>query len=45
MVLGVFVVLGGEVSLQVLLQISIVGTALPQESVGKLALLGVLACG
>ena len=41
-VLGVLVVPGGEVILQVYLKISMFGAALPQESVGKIALFGVL---
>ena len=43
-VLGVLIVPGGEVILQVHLQISMLGAALPQESVGKVALFGVLTC-
>ena len=43
-VLGVSVVPGGEVILQVHLQIFMLGAALPQESVGKVALFGVLTC-
>ena len=43
-VLGVSVVPCGEVILQAQLQISTLGAALPQESVGKVALLGVLTC-
>ena len=39
-VLGVSVVPSGEVIIQVHLQISILGAALPQESVGKVALFG-----
>ena len=40
--LGVSVVPGGEVILQVHFQISMLGAALPQESVGKVVLFGVL---
>ena len=40
-VLGVSVSLGGEVILQVHLQVSMLGAALSQESVGKGALFGV----
>ena len=43
-VLGVSVVPGGEVILQVHLQISMLGATLPQKSVGKVALFGVLMC-
>ena len=43
-VLGVSVVPGGEVILQVHLQISMLGATLPQKSVGKVALFGVLVC-
>ena len=43
-VLGVSVVPGGELILQVHLQISMLGAALPQESLGKVALFGVLMC-
>ena len=43
-VLGVSILPGGEVILQVDLQISMLGSALPQESVGKVALFGVLTC-
>ena len=43
-VLGVSVVPGGEVILQVHLHISMLGSALPQESVGKVTLCGVLTC-
>ena len=43
-VLGVSIVPGGEVILQVHFQISMLGVALSQESVGKLALFGVLMC-
>ena len=43
-VLGVSVSLSGEVILQVHLQISMLGAHLPQESVGKVALFGVLTC-
>ena len=43
-VLGVSVVPSGEVILQVHLQISMLGAALPQESVGKVALFGILTC-
>ena len=43
-VLGVLAVPGGEVILQVHLHISVLGAALPQESVGKVALFGVLTC-
>ena len=43
-VLGVLIVLGGEVILQVHLQIYMLGAALPQESVGKVALFDVLMC-
>ena len=43
-VLGVSVVPGREVILQVHLQISMLGAALPQESVRKVALFGVLTC-
>ena len=43
-VLGVSVVPSGEVILQFHLQISMLGAALPQESVGKVALFGVLTC-
>ena len=43
-ILGVSVVPGREVILQVHLQISMLGDALPQESVGNVALFGVLTC-
>ena len=43
-VLGVLIVPGGEVILQVHFQISMLGAAQPQESVGKVALFGVLTC-
>ena len=43
-VLRVLVVPGGKVILQVHFKISMLGTALPQESVGKVALFGVLIC-
>ena len=43
-VLGVSVVPGSEVILQVHIQISILGAALPQKSVGKLVLFGLLTC-
>ena len=43
-VLGVSVVPGREVILQVHLQISILGASLTQESVGKVALFCVLTC-
>ena len=41
-VLGVSVVPGGEFIMQVHFYISMLGAALPQESVGKVALFGVL---
>ena len=43
-VIGVLFVPGREVILQVHLQISMLGAALPQECVGKVALFGVLTC-
>ena len=43
-VLGVLVVSGGEFILQVHLNISMLGAALPQENVEKVVLLGVLTC-
>ena len=43
-VLGVSVVLGGKVILQVHLQVSMLVAALSQKSVGKVALFGVLTC-
>ena len=43
-VLGLSVVPGDEVILQVHLQISMLGASLPQEIVEKLALFGVLTC-
>ena len=43
-VLGVSVVPGGEVILQFHLQVSMLVASLSQESLGKVALLGVLTC-
>ena len=43
-VLGLSFVPSGEVILKVHLQISMLGVALPQESVGKVALFGFLTC-
>ena len=43
-VLGVLVVPGSEVILQVYLHISMLGAAMPQESLGEVALFGVLTC-
>ena len=43
-VLGVSVVSGGEVILQVHFYISMLGAVLPQKSVGKVAIFGVLTC-
>ena len=43
-VIGVLVVPGGEVILKVHFNISMLGNALTQESVEKLALFGVLTC-
>ena len=43
-VFGVLVVPSGEVILQVHFKISMLGAALPQEILGKVALFGVLTC-
>ena len=43
-VLVVSVVPGGEVILKVHLQVSLLGAAMSQESIGKVDLFGVLTC-